>query len=50
MLKRMWMMLQHETPDTYVLSTGETHPIRDFATLAGKYAGFDIEWQGGRNK
>lgn len=42
----MWMMLQHETPDTYVLSTGETHPIRDFATLAGKYAGFDIEWQG----
>ncbi len=42
----MWMMLQHNEPDTYVLSTGETHPIRDFATLAGKHAGFDIEWQG----
>ena len=42
----MWLMLQQEKPDTYVLSTGETHPIRDFATLSGKYAGFDIEWQG----
>lgn len=42
----MWLMLQQDKPDTYVLSTGETHPIRDFATLAGKYAGFDIEWQG----
>jgi GDPmannose 4,6-dehydratase len=42
----MWMMLQHETPDTYVLATGETHPIRDFVQLSGKYAGFDIEWQG----
>lgn len=42
----MWLMLQQEKADTYVLSSGETHPIRDFATLAGKYAGFDIEWQG----
>lgn len=42
----MWMMLQHETPDTYVLATGETHLIRDFVALSGKYAGFDIEWQG----
>ena len=39
-------MLQHDIPDTYVLATGETHPIRDFVTLSGKYAGFDIEWCG----
>ena len=45
-VEAMWLMLQQEKPDTYVVSTGETHPIRDFVTLAGKYAGFDIEWQG----
>lgn len=42
----MWLMLQQDKPDTYVLATGETNPIRNFATLAGKYAGFDIEWNG----
>jgi GDPmannose 4,6-dehydratase len=42
----MWLMLQQEKPDTYIFSTGKAHPIRDFATLAGKYAGFDIEWHG----
>ena len=42
----MWLMMQQEKGDTYVLSTGETHPIRDFATLAAKHAGFEIEWQG----
>lgn len=45
-VKGMWLMLQQEKPDTYVLATGETHPIRDFVTLTGKYAGFDIEWRG----
>ena len=29
-----------------VLATGETHPIRNFVELSGRYAGFDIEWQG----
>ncbi|MCR5225378.1 MAG: GDP-mannose 4,6-dehydratase [Alphaproteobacteria bacterium] len=42
----MWMMLQQDHPDTYVLSSEETHPIRDFVTIAGKYAGFDITWEG----
>ena len=42
----MWLMLQQDKADNYVLSTGETHPIRDFATLAAKYAGFELEWQG----
>ncbi len=45
-VEAMWLMLQQEKADTYVISTGETHPIRDFVTLSGKYAGFDIEWHG----
>lgn len=39
-------MLQQDKPDYYVVATGETHPIRDFVTEAGKVAGFDIEWLG----
>ena len=42
----MWLMLQQDKADNYVLATGETYPIRDFVTLAAKYAGFEIEWQG----
>lgn len=42
----MWLMLQQEKPDTYVLATGETHTIRDFVHEAGRAAGFDIEWIG----
>lgn len=42
----MWLMLQQEKPDTYVLSTGETHPIRDFVEEAATLCGFSIEWIG----
>ena len=42
----MWMMLQQEKSDCYVLATNETHSIREFVEEAGKTAGFDIEWQG----
>lgn len=42
----MWLMLQQDKPDTYVLSTGETHPIRDFVQEAARVCGFDIIWQG----
>ena len=42
----MWLMLQQDKPDTYVLSTGETHPIRDFVQEAARACGFDIIWQG----
>ena len=45
-VEAMWRMLQQEQGDYYVVATGETHPIRDFVTEAGKVAGFDIEWQG----
>lgn len=42
----MWRMLQVDRPDTYVLATNRTETVRDFVTLAGKAAGFDIAWKG----
>ena len=42
----MWLMLQQEEPDDYVISTGETHPVREFVTLAFEAAGMKIEWHG----
>jgi GDPmannose 4,6-dehydratase len=42
----MWRMLQAETPDTYVLATHRTETVRDFVSMAGKAAGFDLAWEG----
>jgi len=42
----MWLMLQHHTPEDFVIATGEMHSVREFATLAFKHAGIEIEWQG----
>lgn len=42
----MWRMLQADRPDTYVLATNRTETVRDFATMAGKAAGFEIIWEG----
>jgi GDPmannose 4,6-dehydratase len=42
----MWRMLQAETPGTYVLATNRTETVRDFVTMAGKAAGYDLAWQG----
>ena len=42
----MWRMLQQETPDDYVLATNETHTVREFAELAFREAGIEIEWRG----
>jgi GDPmannose 4,6-dehydratase len=42
----MWLMLQQNKPDDYVLATGKTYTVRHFATLAFKEAGIDIEWKG----
>jgi GDPmannose 4,6-dehydratase len=42
----MWRMLQADTPDTYVLATHRSETVRDFATLAGQAAGFDLAWEG----
>lgn len=45
-VKMMWLMLQQDKPDTFVIATGETHPIRDFVEEAGRACGFDIKWEG----
>jgi len=42
----MWMMLQQEEPDDYVLATGEAHSVREFVELAFREVGREIEWQG----
>ncbi|MBU2511629.1 GDP-mannose 4,6-dehydratase [bacterium] len=42
----MWLMLQVEKPDDYVLATGTTTKVRDFVQLAFKEVGIDIEWKG----
>jgi GDPmannose 4,6-dehydratase len=42
----MWLMLQHKTPDDFVIATGETHTVREFADLAFSEAGIDLEWSG----
>jgi GDPmannose 4,6-dehydratase len=42
----MWRMLQVDKPDTYVLATNRTETVRDFVTMAGKAAGFDLVWEG----
>jgi GDPmannose 4,6-dehydratase len=42
----MWRMMQAETPDTYVLATNRTETVRDFATMAFRAAGMDVEWVG----
>jgi GDPmannose 4,6-dehydratase len=41
----MWRMLQQPTPDDYVLATGESHTVRDFAERAFRYIGVEIGWR-----
>lgn len=45
-IEGMWMMLQQEKPDDYVLATNETHTVREFIEVASKRLGFQLEWQG----
>ncbi|MCM1507463.1 MAG: GDP-mannose 4,6-dehydratase [Ruminococcus flavefaciens] len=45
-VKAMWLMLQQEKPDDFVIATNETRTVREFAELAFHYAGIDIEWHG----
>jgi GDPmannose 4,6-dehydratase len=42
----MWLMLQHKEPDDFVIATGEQYTVRDFCTLAFRFAGIDIRWEG----
>ena len=45
-VKMMWMMLQQDTPDDYVVATNEMHTVRDFIEKSFICVGIDIEWEG----
>ena len=45
-VKMMWLMLQHDTPEDFVIATGETHTVREFVEAAFSHVDVDIEWQG----
>lgn len=42
-VEAMWLMLQQENPDDYVIATGETHTVREFLNEVFEYAGLDVE-------
>ncbi|MDB9138685.1 GDP-mannose 4,6-dehydratase [Parabacteroides distasonis] len=42
----MWLILQQEKPEDFVIATGVQHTVREFATLAFHYAGIDLHWEG----
>lgn len=42
----MWMMLQNDKPEDFVIATGVQHSVREFATLAFSYVGIDLRWEG----
>ena len=45
-VEAMWLMLQQDEPDDYVLGTGESHSVRKFVDLAFNHAGIELEWKG----
>ncbi|MBP9697580.1 MAG: GDP-mannose 4,6-dehydratase [Candidatus Moranbacteria bacterium] len=45
-VEAMWLMLQQDKPEDFVISTGETHTVREFCELAFKEAGYDLVWEG----
>ena len=42
----MWLMLQQDEPDDYVIATGEQHSVREFVDIAAPFFGLNIEWKG----
>ena len=42
----MWLILQHDTPEDFVIATGEYHTVREFTTLAFKEVGIELRWEG----
>ena len=42
----MWLILQHDTPEDFVIATGVQHSVREFCYLAFKYAGIELEFKG----
>lgn len=45
-VEAMWLMLQQDEPDNYVIGTGESHSVREFVEKAFYYVGIEIEWKG----
>jgi len=45
-VEAMWLMLQQQQPDDFVIATGETHSVREFVEEAGKALGMQIRWKG----
>ncbi len=45
-VRGMWLILQHNKPDDFVLSTGKSYSVRHFIELAFKFVGIEIEWKG----
>jgi GDPmannose 4,6-dehydratase len=45
-VEAMWLMLQQEQPDDYVIATGEAHTVREFCELAFAHAGIRLRWDG----
>jgi len=45
-VEAMWLILQQDRPDDYVIATGETHTVREFVNSAFKHAGTELEWKG----
>jgi len=45
-VEAQWLMLQQETPEDYVIATGEQHSVREFVELAGRYLDMEINWKG----
>lgn len=42
----MWLILQHDTPEDFVIATGEQHSVREFAQLAFRNVGIELRWEG----
>ena len=45
-VKAMWLMLQQDTPDDYVIATNETRTVREFVETAFDHVGIQVEWKG----
>ena len=45
-VEAMWMMLQKDEPDDYVIATGKTHSVRELVEIAAKICGFNLKWEG----
>jgi GDPmannose 4,6-dehydratase len=45
-VEAMWMMVQQDTPDDYVIATGETHTVREFIEKSFSVLDMKIEWEG----